>query len=228
MSAPDHLPVPYLTVVAASRNDDHGGDPLARTQIFINTFARQCERYRLPAELILVDWNPVAGRPGLASELQLPVEASHCQARIITVPAVLHDRLKYSDRLPLFQMIAKNVGIRRARGRFILATNIDIFFSDELIRYISRQQLDPGRMLRVDRYDIQSGLSDELSLAETMDYAWNHPVRSNRRYGPKELVEHLYGDEMFKRHCLPDPEFCRKIKGIQVVEEDGVWSVHPE
>ncbi len=228
MPASDNLPVPYLTVVAASRNDDHGGDPLVRTQIFINTFARQCEKYRLPAELILVDWNPVAGRPGLAGVLQLPAEASFCQARIITVPAVLHDRLKYADRLPLFQMIAKNAGIRRARGRFILATNIDIFFSDELIRYISRQQLDPGRMLRVDRYDIQSGLSGELSLAETLDYAWNHPVRSNRRYGPKELVEHLYGDEMFKRHCLPDPAFCRKIKGIQVVEEDGVWSVHPE
>ena len=117
MSAPDRLPVPYLSVIAASRNDDHGGDPLVRTQIFINTFARQCEKYRLPAELILVDWNPVPGRPGLAGVLQLPAESSHCQARIIMVPAVLHDRLKYADRLPFFQMIAKNAGIRRARSR---------------------------------------------------------------------------------------------------------------
>ena len=29
-------------------------------------------------------------------------------------------------------MIAKNVGIRRARGEFVLATNIDILFSSEL------------------------------------------------------------------------------------------------
>jgi len=228
MSVPDSLPVPYLSVVAASRNDDHGGDPLVRTQIFINTFARQCEKYRLPAELILVDWNPVAGRPGLAGVLQLPAESTHCQARIITVPAVLHDRLKYADRLPLFQMIAKNVGIRRARGKFILATNIDIIFSDELIRFISRQQLDPGRMLRVDRYDIHSGLSSNLSLDETLEYAWTHPVRSNRRFGPKALVEHLYGEEEFKRHCQPDPEICRKIKGVEVVAEDGVWSVQPK
>ena len=228
MSVPDRLPVPYLSVVAASRNDDHGGDPLVRTQIFITNFARQCEKYRLPAELILVDWNPVEGRPGLAGVLQLPAEASYCQARIITVPAVLHDRLKYADRLPLFQMIAKNAGIRRARGKFILATNIDIIFSDELMRFIGQQQLDPSKMLRVDRYDIHSGISPEQSVEKTLEYAWNHPVRSNRRYGPKALVEHLYGEEKFKRHCQPDPEVCRKIKGIKVVAEDGVWSVRPE
>ena len=82
-------PTPYFSVVAASRNDDHGGDPLVRTQIFITNFARQCEKYCLPAELILVDWNPVPDRPGLAGVLQLPAEASWCRARVITVPAEL-------------------------------------------------------------------------------------------------------------------------------------------
>ena len=144
------------------------------------------------------------------------------------MPARLHDRLKYADRLPLFQMIAKNAGIRRARGQFILATNIDLIFSDELIRFISRQQLDPDQMLRVDRYDIQSGLTSQLSLEETLDYAWSHPVRSNRRSGPQALVEHLYGQETFKRHCQPDPEVCRNFAGITVVSEDGAWSVRPD
>ncbi|HEX7294596.1 MAG TPA: hypothetical protein VF251_02510, partial [Pyrinomonadaceae bacterium] len=64
-SVPQYDAAPYLSVVAASRNDDHGGDPLIRTQIFLNNFARQCEKYRLSAELILIDWNPVADRPGL-------------------------------------------------------------------------------------------------------------------------------------------------------------------
>ncbi len=226
ISAP--RPVPYLTIVVASRNDDHGGDPLIRTQIFINTFARQCEKYRLPAELILVDWNPVEGRPGLGGVLQLPAAASYCSARVITVPGVLHHRFKYSDRLPFFQMIAKNAGIRRARGKFILATNIDIIFSEELIRHLSAQQLDPRKMLRVDRYDIHSGLTVKMSLDETLAYAWANPVRSNRRFHPRALVEHLYGDELFKRRCEPDPKVCRKIKGVSVVAEDGVWSVRSQ
>lgn len=219
---------PYLSVVAASRNDDHGGDPLIRTQIFINCFAEQCEKYHLPAELILVDWNPVPDRPGLAGVLTLPAPTSYCQARVITVPAALHRRFKYADRLPLFQMIAKNVGIRRARGKFILATNIDIIFSDELMAYIGRQKLDPRKLLRVDRYDIRSGISPSSSLDQILDYAWSHPVRSNHRSGPKALVEHLYGHERFKRHCAPDPQFCLGIANIDIVSEDGTWSVRPD
>lgn len=218
---------PYLSVVAASRNDDHGGDPLTRTQIFITNFARQCEKFRLPAELILVDWNPVPGRPGLAGVLQLPEQTSYCEARIITVPAVLHQRFKYADRLSFFQMIAKNAGIRRARGEFIVATNIDIIFSDELIGYISQRQLDPRKTLRVDRYDIQSGLTDKLTLEETLDYAWSHPVRSNRRFHANELLAHLYGDDSFKRHCQPDPETCLTIGGLPVAENSGLWSIRP-
>ena len=33
-------------------------------------------------------------------------------------------------------MIAKNAGIRRARGQFVLATNIDIIFSNELVGFL--------------------------------------------------------------------------------------------
>jgi len=228
MASPSTYPAPYLTVVAASRNDDHGGDPLARTQIFINMFARQCEKYRLPAELILVDWNPVADRTGLAGVLQLPAEVTYCQARVITVPAVLHNRLKYADRLPFFQMIAKNAGIRRARGKFILATNIDIIFSDELMRHIARQQLDPSKMLRVDRYDIQRDIPPSFTVDQTLNYAWTHPVRSNRRIGLTDLTKHLYGDDSFKRTCVPDPAVCATMEGFLVAREGESWSVRPQ
>ena len=94
-------------------------------------------------------------RPGLAAVLDLPSDSTFIQARTVTVPTILHRRLKYSDQLPFFQMIAKNVGIRRAKGYFVLATNIDILFSDELIGFIARQRLDPKKQYRVDRYDIE-------------------------------------------------------------------------
>ena len=218
---------PYISVVAASRNDDHGGDPLIRTQIFINNFALQCEKYFLPAELIIVDWNPVPDRPGLAAMLSVPSNTSYCQARVIVVPTVLHYRLKYSDKLPFFQMIAKNVGIRRARGSFILATNIDIVFSDELIQFIAGQKLDSKKLYRVDRYDIQSGLSKDLTVDETLEYAWSNPIRTHRRYQPEKLVRHLYDEELFKKVCIPDPEFREKNEGVEVIYEDDVWQVRP-
>lgn len=223
------LTTPYLSVVAASRNDDHGGDPLLRTQIFITNFARQCERYQLPAELILVDWNPVADRPGLAAVLQLPSDATYCKARVVTVPSALHRRLKYADQLPFFQMIAKNVGIRRACGQFILATNIDIILSNELMQFIAQQQLNPQKLYRVDRNDIHGGLTKDTSLDQVIRHAWSNPIRSNRRFYPETLVKHLYGsEEIFTQACTPDKEFCGEQEGVKMIYDDGVWQLRPQ
>ena len=38
-------------------------------------------------------------------------------------------------------MIAKNVGIRRASGEFILATNIDVIINQKLYEFISNKKL---------------------------------------------------------------------------------------
>lgn len=220
---------PYLSIVAASRNDDHGGDPLRRTQIFINCLARQATAHRLPVELILVDWNPVPDRPGLAGVLQLPAGTeAWCQARVITVPTALHARVKYADKLAFFQMIAKNAGIRRARGDFVLATNIDIIFSEELFRFLARRQLDRGKMYRTDRHDIQAGLSEHLTVAETLDYAWANPIRNHRRIGPRKLLSALYPSAGPVRTCTPDLDAVRRIGGFDVQQQDGVWLVHAE
>ena len=61
----------------------------------------------------------------------------------------------------MFQMIGKNVGIRRARGRYVLATNIDILFDDATMLYL-RDCLQEGTLLRADRYDVPSDLPDNL------------------------------------------------------------------
>ena len=48
------------------------------------------------------------------------------ETRIIQVPAELHRTLKHAEALPLFQMIAKNVGIRRAHGILLDDAIIDM------------------------------------------------------------------------------------------------------
>ena len=219
---------PYLSVVAASRNDDHGGNPLSRTQIFINTFARQCEKYRLPAELIIVDWNPVIGFPGLAAVLTLPSEAEYCRGRVITVPTILHQQLKYAEKLPFFQMIAKNAGICRAQGQFILGTNIDIIFSDELIQFLARQTLDPQKLYRVDRNDIDGGLTQDANLDEVINYAWANPIRAHRRYQPENLLKHLYENDGFQRECHTSELHRTQQEGVIVLYDEEVWQIRPD
>jgi hypothetical protein len=173
-------PDPKVSVVATTRNDDHGGNQLARTQLFIDGLAEQSARFRLPIELLLVEWNPPADRPRLAEALSWS-RSEWFQPSIVVVPPDLHGSLPHSGALPLFQMIAKNVGIRRATAAFVLATNIDILFSDELFAFMG-QDLNPGALYRVDRYDIVADLARTPlpSPAECRALPW---LRAHRQDG---------------------------------------------
>lgn len=175
--------IPELTIVATSRNDDHGGNLLNRMQLFVNGLLLQCKRYELKAELILVEWNPPPDKPRLAEVLSWPVDSGPYEIRIIEVPPEIHKRFKYSEQLPLFQMIAKNVGIRRARGRFILATNVDILFSEELVRFLASGRLKKGRMYRVDRCDVPANIPRDVTFDELLKYCRQNVIRLYVREG---------------------------------------------
>ena len=97
---------PLLSVVVTSRNDNHGGTLLRRMQTFVNGFVGQCKRHNLAAELIIVEWNPPADKPPLVEALQWPADLGPCAVRVIQVPREFHARMRHSDALPLFQMIA--------------------------------------------------------------------------------------------------------------------------
>jgi len=178
---------PYLSVVATSRNDDHGGSLLRRMQVFVRGFIEQCERHGLEAELILVEWNPPFLRPGLVDVLRWPNTFGPCEVRIVEVPPGRHRRLRHAEVLPLFQMIAKNVGIRRARGEFVLATNIDIVFSDELMGFLAARRLETGRMYRIDRHDVMTDVPLEATIEEQLAYCQTHLIRVNAREGSFRL-----------------------------------------
>ncbi len=181
-------PEPYLSLVVATRNDDHGGNLMGRTQIFLDGWLTQARRYNISSELIFVEWNPPADRPPLAEALRWPADFGPCTVRFIEVPAELHQRYQHAAGLPLYQMIGKNVGIRRARGRFVLATNIDILFSNELAEFLGARQLDVNRLYRVDRYDAMSDVPADAPLDEQLAYCRTHLIRVNRREGTFDVA----------------------------------------
>ena len=192
VSADKETASPYVSVVVTSRNDGHGGDPLARLQAFVNTFDAQCRRFGLDAELIVVEWNPPPERPRLHQVVR-PPEGCAFPLRFIEVPKPLHERLPRASVLPLFQMIGKNAGIRRACGRFVLATNIDIIFSNELVELFASGMLRPGVMYRVDRHDIESDYPVEAALGDQLAYCQTHHLRVHRSSGtyPVDPLGHL-------------------------------------
>src|SRR5262245_50927815 len=88
---------PHLSVVAVSRNDDHGGDLRGRMQHFVNGFIAQCRKYRLNAELLLVEWNPPPERLPLEAALEWPADFGPATVRVVSVPPRLHASLPNSD-----------------------------------------------------------------------------------------------------------------------------------
>jgi hypothetical protein len=174
---------PVFSFVATSRNDDHGGDVLQRTQTFIHRLAEQCMRHQLHGELILVEWNPPRSRASLIDVLAWPAGSEWFCAKHVVIPAEFHAELRYAARLPLFQMIAKNVGIRRAAGQYVIATNIDIIFSDELFERLKTGLLRHGVLYRSDRWDIPNNLQFEPDFDELLRRASHETIRYHMQDG---------------------------------------------
>jgi hypothetical protein len=213
---------PYLSIVATARNDNHGGALLQRMQAFIDSVIEQCRRFQLPAELILVDWNPPADKPPLRDALRWPGKQSdaspHCQVRVIEVNSELHGRFRHAEALPLFQFIAKNAGIRRAAGRWILATNIDVLFTDELMQRTAAQSLEAHRMYRVDRWDVRHDIPLDATQREQLAWCGANVIRINRRTETLDCrsgqVFRIYWEPTWKVQLL---EWLQDAKLVPVV-----------
>src|SRR5207245_3974337 len=89
-------------------------------------------------------------------------------------------RLPNSARMPIFEYIAKNVGIRRARGEYVLITNPDIVFTQELIRYFAARGLRGDAFYRVDRYDVNRSVPLALPVERQLRFCAQHAVLVRR------------------------------------------------
>jgi len=163
-----------LSIIATTRNDNHGGDMLQRTLLFVKGLLYQTRKYKIKSELILVEWNPPDDKPLLKEVLPQPKSGDFLSIRYIIVPASVHTKYQHADKIPLFQMIAKNVGIRRAKGRFILCTNVDLLFSDKLMQELANRSLQPGTFYRCNRADVPQSIPYEKSIPELLAFCRRH------------------------------------------------------
>lgn len=161
---------PYISFVVAARNDNYGGNFLYRMQIFINSLLTLWEKYNLDAELIITEWNPPAKAKKLRNVINWPKCLKSDQVRFIEVPNEVHRKLPNSDKMPIFEYIAKNVGIRGAKGEFVLATNPDLLFSEDLIKFFSTKKLLANCFYRVNRYDLEKMVPLDAPVEEQLSF----------------------------------------------------------
>lgn len=154
---------PYISFITCSRNDDYAGGV---RKLYWSTLylGEQCDQAGLPAESVIVEWNPPVDREGLATVLRDLPARRKLSVRIITVPGRLHARYTHSRMRPVHGAVAVNVGLRRARGRFLVVKVADAFYPDSLIQALAAGRLDSECMYRAKRVEIVPEAAGTLGL----------------------------------------------------------------
>jgi len=147
---------PYLTIIVTGRNDDFGGDFNGRFFQALHFNHQQLAAADVTHEFVFVEWRPIDKRPLLASLLADEfAELKSLPLRSYVVDPAYHDALSLNPRLQFQEFIAKNVGLRRARGEFVLTTNTDIYLSRGVIDCLQRRTLEHGVLYRAARHDLR-------------------------------------------------------------------------
>jgi hypothetical protein len=148
---------PFLSIVVTGRNDDFGGDFNGRFFRSLRFNHDRLTEAGISHEFILVEWRPIQNAPYLSTLLTAAFpDLDAAQLRCFIVAPAYHDALSLNPRLQFQEFIAKNVGIRRARGSFLLTTNTDIFLSRGVIARLASRSLECGILYRATRYDLKS------------------------------------------------------------------------
>lgn len=108
-------PMPRLSLVLCSRNDQWQGNSLWRLEVTLNATARQAARIgRLDdLEIVVADWGST---DGLSDAVRLVPEARRI-VRFLHVPKDLADE-KQQDS-PFAEVFAINAAVRRSRGEYV-------------------------------------------------------------------------------------------------------------
>jgi len=219
---------PLVSIVLCSRNDTYAERMLERQQLALNVLAEQMCSLPFLAELIVVDWNSPADKPDLEDALHWPSFGEKTTVKIISVPGQFQAAYKDSELQPFNAAAAWNVGIRRARGKFILPKAADTIYSNPLFQWLAKGNMNDHSMYRCDRYDVAPSVLDLESrkahdvLASCESNIVERHVRLpvHPGYGIPDLHTNGAGD-----FILMARSFWHEIRGFEEAESSVVLDI---
>jgi len=165
-----------LSIIVQCRNDNYGGSMLLRLNRMLATATHMLTAARLPAEIIIVEWNPPVGSPPIAEVVERAEGTTKemVPIRVIRVPPAVHMSMPHHKAHPLFEHTAENVAFRRARGRFILKTNIDNIMSWDTVLFLARRELREDAVYRA-TYAEFDFTEEALGPTELLEWLFDQP-----------------------------------------------------
>lgn len=163
-----------ITITWVSRNDDHGGNLIPRIQASLDSLVEYRDMFGLDVEVAFVEWNPPTDTLSLRQVLSFP---DNFPLRWYIVPPELHQKFQNWERFTLWNHIGTNVGMRRAKGNWVLATTHDIIFSKQMAQILAKEEFSSSCFYRAVRVDGHTNLKQDLSTEERIRQMVQNVIR---------------------------------------------------
>jgi len=218
---------PFISVITYGRNDGYAPSYAKKVSRAATVLASQLERAGVDAEILFAEWNPPSDGPKLLDLFETPVRMKHVSIRGFVVGREHHVGLVGAQERAFQGGEAANVGIRRARGKFVLPKSSDTFFSKAIIMRLARRDLDASTVYRANRHDVVMDdtawdLDDEALLArfESLPSSKVDVIVQPEHWALRDLHTNACGDFM-----LMSAEHWRRLRGYPydrtVLQLDG-------
>jgi hypothetical protein len=188
---------PYVSIAFTNRNDNYGGDLVARINKFIEYYQQYDQRWPGLLEFVICDWNP----PGDTSKLRDAFPWSRLSnVRHVEVSPEIHQRIAGEHGRKILDYIGRNVSARHASGEFVLVINQDIFVSDSIMRYIGEKRLSKQFFYRADRCDFDFEPCRYEPASRLEEIAMHNILFIHRRHSSdgREISLSVTGDSLEK------------------------------
>ncbi|KAI7876381.1 hypothetical protein K492DRAFT_151727 [Lichtheimia hyalospora FSU 10163] len=222
----------YLSIVIVTRIDDYAGNQHHRLQNFIDSAYLLAEHTQTKMELLMIEWNPPKDRRRIIDTFRFR-RSDYLTYRIITVPENIHQALPNIGNAPLHEFEGKNVGIRFARGEFVVCTNQDDIWSHNFHNAIKSRAFQKNviYLQHQDRHNIHDNLPPSIVNLPAMpddDTLYNACHLNDQDWGNFQLPEPVdltpdnylrYGDQAGD-YTMAHRDTWKKVRGYR--ETGGV------
>lgn len=202
----------YLSIVFTGRNDDYGKGFIERAKFFLFFLYKTINGIHsiVNIEVIIVDYATDESRDPFHSlfddhlnELKRKFKnKNEIKIRFIQVPPKFHKKI-VEAKVPFLEYFAKNIGIRRAKGEFVLAMNPDSLLSRNFFELVSNKLFNPGFLYTSTRVDMSEEDSENeekkkkfihIIFEEPAIISYDSPLNPLNNY--KQIVKKKHFNKM--------------------------------
>ena len=160
---------------------------------------------------MFIEWAPPSGNPLLFEQTfnALPTLDRRICSWYIVDPEY-HTALSLNPRLEYLEFLAKNVGVRRARGEYILTSNCDVYLGRRVLDALEQRALEPRVLYRAPRHD--------LNLPEDLHHvSWEMLEDPRNLAGPAHVLKRPYMGSGTGDFAMIDRDAFHEIRGFNEV-----------